>query len=140
MGVYRCVISEYRIDPWSDPGAWCVTWLPIETIVRNHQQEYYRVLSFCDKAGSSTLFIEFMLQRIYEACGGVGGGAKELDRMIFDLLSSTKEPMRAPDIAQLLQSPKRTVERSLARLKKSNRICFVGSSRYGHYKLSEYTR
>ena len=35
--------------------------LPIETLIKERQREYYNVLSLCDKTGSSTKFIEFML-------------------------------------------------------------------------------
>jgi Fic family protein len=40
---------------------------PFETIIKNRQQAYYDVLGQCDKAGQSTLFIEFMLEAIEEA-------------------------------------------------------------------------
>lgn len=39
-------------------------YLPIETLIKNNQLEYYNVLSRCDKLGNSTEFIEFMLQQI----------------------------------------------------------------------------
>lgn len=38
--------------------------LPFETLISQTQQEYYEVLSRCDKAGKSTLFIEYMLRII----------------------------------------------------------------------------
>ncbi len=38
--------------------------LPIETVVKLKQQEYYNVLGKSDKEGSSTAFIEFMLEII----------------------------------------------------------------------------
>jgi Fic family protein len=41
--------------------------LPIETLVKLKQQEYYNVLGKSDKAGSSTAFIEFMLEIIKDA-------------------------------------------------------------------------
>ena len=41
--------------------------LPIETIVKIKQQEYYNVLGKSDKEGSSTAFIEFMLEIIKDA-------------------------------------------------------------------------
>jgi Fic family protein len=41
--------------------------LPIETLVRQKQQEYYNVLGKSDKEGSSTSFIEFMLEIIKDA-------------------------------------------------------------------------
>lgn len=41
--------------------------LPVETIVRRKQKQYYAALSASDKSGSSTVFIEFMLGVIDEA-------------------------------------------------------------------------
>ncbi len=35
--------------------------LPIETLIKQRQQEYYDILEKCDRQGNSTLFIEFML-------------------------------------------------------------------------------
>ncbi|MDO5664840.1 MAG: Fic family protein [Bacteroidia bacterium] len=35
--------------------------LPIETLIKEHQKEYYRALEVSDKVGNSTSFIEFML-------------------------------------------------------------------------------
>jgi Fic family protein len=39
-------------------------YLPIESLIRQNQKEYYNVLGQCDKNGNSTLFIEFMLSII----------------------------------------------------------------------------
>ena len=38
--------------------------LPFETLISKNQQEYYKVLSACDKEGKSTKFITYMLQII----------------------------------------------------------------------------
>lgn len=42
-------------------------YLPIETIVKQRQQQYYEALSQSDKSGNSTIFIEFMLGIILES-------------------------------------------------------------------------
>jgi Fic family protein len=41
--------------------------LPIETIIKKKQLLYYKALSLSDKSGSSTIFIEFMLQVIHDS-------------------------------------------------------------------------
>jgi hypothetical protein len=41
--------------------------LPIESIVRDHQQDYYAVLGQADRAADATGFIEFMLKAILHA-------------------------------------------------------------------------
>lgn len=42
-------------------------WLPTETLIRERQNEYYKVLAIADKAADSTVFIEFMLGVIRDA-------------------------------------------------------------------------
>lgn len=42
-------------------------YLPVEQLIKQRQKEYYKALSMSDKAGASTLFIEFMLSVILEA-------------------------------------------------------------------------
>lgn len=41
--------------------------VPIESIIKEHQKEYYKVLEVSDRAGSSDAFIEFSLKTILEA-------------------------------------------------------------------------
>ena len=41
--------------------------LPVETLIKERQKEYYDVLGKSDRQGKSTVFIEFMLQVIYHA-------------------------------------------------------------------------
>ncbi|MDB5344421.1 MAG: Fic family protein [Schlesneria sp.] len=42
-------------------------YVPIESVIRERQVEYYDVLSECDRAGNSTLFIEFSLTATRDA-------------------------------------------------------------------------
>ena len=42
-------------------------WLPIESLIHDHQQEYYDAINTCNNAGTSTVFIEFMLAIIKTA-------------------------------------------------------------------------
>jgi Fic family protein len=42
-------------------------YLPIESVIQAKQKEYYRVLEACDKAGSSSHFIEFSLLTVQES-------------------------------------------------------------------------
>lgn len=42
-------------------------WLPIETLIRERQDEYYKVLGEGDYSADSGKFIEFLLKAIYDA-------------------------------------------------------------------------
>ena len=42
-------------------------WLPVESIIHDHQEEYYSAINISNNEGNSTVFIEFMLSVIKEA-------------------------------------------------------------------------
>nr|WP_073045378.1 Fic family protein [Dethiosulfatibacter aminovorans] len=42
-------------------------WLPVESMIKERQDEYYKVFGVCDKAADSKLFIDFLLQAIYDS-------------------------------------------------------------------------
>lgn len=44
-----------------------LAYLPVETVIRNRQDEYYKVLATSDQQADSTAFVEFMLAAIKEA-------------------------------------------------------------------------
>lgn len=44
-----------------------MAWLPVETVVRDRQKEYYDALGVSDKSGQATAFVEFMLGAILQA-------------------------------------------------------------------------
>jgi Fic family protein len=41
-------------------------WLPVETLIKERQEEYYRVLGECDYEANSTKFVEFILRALYD--------------------------------------------------------------------------
>ena len=44
-----------------------LAWIPVETLVKERQQEYYDVLGLADKTADSTYFVEFMLTALLDA-------------------------------------------------------------------------
>jgi len=46
-------------------------WMPVETLIHRHQQQYYDALLEAGKRGDSTVFVEFMLEAIRDALADV---------------------------------------------------------------------
>lgn len=44
-----------------------LAYLPVESVIRERQMEYYRALAAADKQGQSTVFIEFLLSALLQA-------------------------------------------------------------------------
>lgn len=66
-------------------------WIPIESIIKDNQEEYYKVLNVCDNSASSTKFIEFMLDCINKAVKDILDSSKlhlsHISSQITSLLS-----------------------------------------------------
>lgn len=56
-----------------------LAYLPVESVIRERQAEYYAALAAADKAGASTVFIEFLLSALLEALQQVAGTAQVTD-------------------------------------------------------------
>lgn len=67
-------------------------YIPIEEAIKQRQAEYYRVLAVSDQAGTSTAFIEFMLEAIDESLRNTLDAARipaiDADRRAEDALKS----------------------------------------------------
>ena len=118
-------------------------WMPTETLIRRHQQEYYSALQASREPEiDAASFVDYMLEVIqdsiveYEALatadapdGGVNGGVND---QILALLRA--EPsMNAESIAERLGIGKRTAERRLSELKTAGRLRREGSPKTGKW-------
>lgn len=119
-------------------------WLPVETIVKENQKEYYQALQSSDKSGDSTFFIEFMLSNILRAVGelkekqnvginvGLNVGINEYE--ILQLIGKNPK-ITALEISQNLNITSRQVERLISSMKKKNIIVRVGARKSGEWKI-----
>lgn len=80
-------------------------WLPIETIIRERQEEYYNALGKADSKANSGVFIEFLLQAIYDSL-------KEYDKTEQVTVQVTEQVERLLDaIGDDIVSSKELMER-----------------------------
>ncbi len=81
--------------------------LPVETVIRDRQADYYRVLGACDKAGNSTAFIEFLLAALLTALREVSSTDQVNDPLTDQVKSLLKvlkaNPLSAAECMQRLK-------------------------------------
>ena len=112
-------------------------WIPIETIIQEKQQDYYKALNASNNAGDSTIFVEFMLRAIRDLLielshNGAVLKDKGLDEKLLDLLKEDNK-RTANSLAEVTGVSPRTIQRALKRLMESGRIEHTGSNHGGHY-------
>ena len=64
-------------------------YLPIESMIKKNQEEYYTVIQNCNNAGNSTEFIEFMLKMIDNTIDEINN-SKEMKNTSMLLLSENE--------------------------------------------------
>lgn len=116
-------------------------WIPIETIIHKRQDDYYKALNASNAVSESTIFVQFMLLLIRDLLkelshNGVMNKEKTLDEKLFGLLKEN-DKQSAAELAEIVGSSPRTVQRALKRLMDDGKIEHVGSNRFGHYVIKQ---
>jgi Fic family protein len=109
--------------------------LPTESIIKDHQESYYKAIEDSTIQGESTPFIEFMLSSILEAIGKVGnvvgnrvGNITDNQQSIINSMQSNPK-VSATMLAEIVGISKRKIEENVAKLKKLGLIERVGGTR-----------
>ena len=122
-------------------------WLPIESIIHDHQVEYYAAINQSNAQGEGTAFIEFMLGIIKEALQEAideqpaekpSMQSKEELRLekIADFLR-TNSTIQNSDVQNFLDVSSATASRILNALTKEGKLIKVRNGRYWAYKAAE---
>lgn len=136
------------LTKWKDFFAW----LPVETLVHENQEEYYKAIQLSNNAGESTVFVEFMLRMIRDALrelvanqnAGPDGGENVVRNVGVNVVTNEDKLLEllrqdgrltAKVLASSLGLTDRQVQRLLARLKKSGRIIRHGATKNGYWEV-----
>jgi len=120
--------------------------VPTESIVRDHQQAYYKALEDATALGESTPFIEFMLDMILQTIikfgnevgnkvGNMVGNLSDNQIMIIELMKVNAK-ISAQKLADEVGISVRKIEENISKLKKLDVIHRVGGTR-GHWEIKE---
>jgi hypothetical protein len=110
--------------------------IPTESIVRDHQQEYYQALEESGRNGDSTAFIEFMLKTIVDAVkSSVKSSVKTEDRVFRYFKENPNGTVGA--LAESLGRTLRAVEKQISALKAQGRLKRTGTPRKGRWVAEE---
>lgn len=133
------------LQKWKEVFAW----IPVETLVYENQEEYYKVLQHSDKVGDSTEFVEFMLGMIRNALKeisethsqtnvviNVGKNVVTNEEKIIALLRQDGN-MSANMLAVSVGVTERQAQRILAKLKAEGKIIRHGANKNGYWEVIE---
>lgn len=114
------------------------TWLPIESMVKEHQQEYYDAIALSDSAGDSSTFILFMLRCIRDTINEIETPIKtpiKTPKEIILELVATNAKVTVEQMAEALGMNKRNAQKHINQLVDEGIIIRVGANRGGHWEI-----
>ena len=121
-------------------------YIPIESIIRKHQEQYYTAIQNCNNTGNSNEFIEFMLEIINEAVDGMILASTQetaqettqetTQEKIINLIK--KNPaITQSEMAQILGITRDGISYHIKILKENGTIERTGSTKNGIWKIKQ---
>jgi Fic family protein len=121
-----------------------LAYLPVETVIRSQQQDYYAALAASDKASDATPCVEFKLRTLHAAMMEAlltaapdpvsGKMSGKVSGKILIAVRSNPD-ITIPELARLAGVSTRTIERNLQKLQEQGLLRRVGAAKGGHWEL-----
>lgn len=136
------------LQKWKEVFAW----IPLETLVYENQDEYYKILQQADKVGDSTKFVEFMLGMIRNALKEIietNSGTNVATNVVVNVVTNEEKiiallrqdgNMSANMLSVSVGITQRQAQRILAKLKDEGRIIRHGANKNGYWEVRREER
>ena len=122
-------------------------WLPVETLVKENQKEYYSVLSVSDSAANSTKFIEFMLTLILNTIEEIIKAEEKVTKKvtikvtinqqkIIDAIK-TNPYVTQEELADMLGITKKSITANMKKLQNGGFIKRIGANKNGYWQIEK---
>lgn len=112
--------------------------LPIESIIRDYQEQYYKAIEDSTALGESTPFIEFMLtmilESIEESLKSNYKSDQKSDQKILSLISNNNE-ITIKELCEILSMSESGVKKVIKKLKDEDNLKRVGSLKFGYWEV-----
>jgi Fic family protein len=125
-----------------------LAWLPVETVIRSRQQDYYAQLARADASSDCSGFIEFMLQAIDDSLGEAIAAEMAVEAPVktpVERRERTPEQVLAvlrrqpeltlAEVSRVIDRSLRTVERAVAKLQAEGKLRYLGPKKSGHWEV-----
>ena len=109
-------------------------WIPVETIVKRHQQDYYAAIAACDRSGESTDFITFMLRCLLESLREMSGSNQKSNQKILEAMRESPE-ISIRELEEISGLSESGVKKIIRKLREDGIVKRVGGAKGGHWEL-----
>ncbi len=118
-------------------------WLPVETLIKENQKEYYNVLGASDSAANSTKFIEFMLSLILNTIEEIIETEKKVTQKVSvkvtvnqqKIIDAIKENpyVKQEELADIVGIARKNIIANMKKLQTNGLIKRIGADKNGYW-------
>ena len=120
-------------------------WLPVETLVKENQKEYYSVLGVSDSVANSTKFIEFMLTLILNTIEEIIKAEEKVTKKVTIKVTINQQKIidtinknpyvTQEELADIIGITKKSITANMKKLQDSGLIKRIGANKNGHWQV-----
>lgn len=118
-------------------------WIPVETLVKEHQSEYYEAIAQSDREASSTPFITFMLRCLLQAVQEMAESNQKSNRKsnqkseqkVLDAMQ-TNPYITIKELQDAIGLSESGIKKIIRQLRAAGLVERVGSAKGGYWKVS----
>ncbi|QSH91996.1 Fic family protein [Treponema medium] len=121
--------------------------LPIETLIKEHQTEYYHALGISDANSDSTAFIEFMLSMIFDTIESILATESKITQKITQKITVNQQKIiqaikdnpyiTQEELAGIVGIARLNIIKNMKKLQEQHIITRVGADKNGYWHIEE---
>ena len=122
-------------------------WLPVETLIKENQKEYYKVLGTSDSEANSTKFIEFMLSLMLDTIEEIIISENKVTQKVTVKVTANQQKIidaiknnpfvTQEELAQIVGIARKNIVSNMKKLQENGLIKRVGADKNGHWQIEE---
>ena len=122
-------------------------WLPVETLIKENQKEYYSVLRTSDSEANSTKFIEFMLFLMLDTIEETIKTENWVTQKVIAKVTANQQKIidviknnpfiTQKELAEIVGIAKKNIVSNMKKLQKNGLIKRVGADKNGYWQVEE---
>ena len=122
-------------------------WLPVETLVKENQKEYYSVLGVSDSTADSTKFIEFMLTLILNTIEEIIKTENNVTQKVTVKVTVNQQKIinaiksnpfvTQEELADIVGITRKNIIANMKKLQKNGIIKRIGADKNGYWQINE---
>lgn len=122
-------------------------WLPVETLIKENQKEYYNVLGTSDSEANSTKFIEFMLSLILNTIEEIIETEKKVTQKVSVKVTANQQKIidaikdnpyvTQEELADIVGIARKNIIANMKKLQTNGLIKRIGADKNGHWLVED---